>query len=124
MTKRPFVLIVEDDEWFAEQLVRALTAAGFQADYALNALDAMDEIDARQPAALLCDVFLAGPNIFTLLHELRSHADLAAIPVILCTNSADYLATEDVAAYGVTTVLDKTTMTPESVVAAIRRALP
>ncbi len=123
MTKRPLVLIIEDDEWFAEQQVRALDAAGFRAEYVLNAVEAMDEIDTKRPAVLLCDVFLAGPNVFTLLHELRSHTDLAAIPVILCTNSADHLSEEDVAAYGVRAVLDKTTMTPSDVIAAVKRVL-
>ena len=123
MTKRPLVLIIEDDEWFAEQQVRALDAAGFRAEYVLNAVEAMDEIDTKRPAVLLCDVFLAGPNVFTLLHELRSHTDLAAIPVILCTNSADHLSEEDVAVYGVRAVLDKTTMTPSDVVASVKRVL-
>ena len=124
MTKAPLILVVEDDTWFAEQEVRALEAAGFQALYAPNALEAMEIIDERRPDVLLLDVFLAGPNIFTLLHELRSHVDLAMIPVVLCTNSADGLSDEDVEVYGVSAVLDKTSMMPDDIVAAIRRVAP
>lgn len=123
MTKRPMVLIVEDDTWFAEQQARVLEAAGFQVEHAPHALAAMDILDTQQPDVMLCDVFLAGPNVFTLLHEIRSHADLAAIPIILCTNSADQLAAEDVAVYGVSSVLDKATMTPDDIVAAVKRVL-
>jgi CheY-like chemotaxis protein len=123
MTKRPLVLLIEDDTWFAEQQARVLEAAGFQVEHAPHALAAMDVIDAHRPDVLLCDVFLAGPNIFTLLHELRSHGDLASIPIVLCTNSADQLADEDVTAYGVSSVLDKTTMTPDDIVAAVKRVL-
>lgn len=123
MTKHPLVLIIEDDTWFAEQQARTLEATGYRVESVPHALAAMEAIDTYHPAVLLCDVFLAGPNIFTLLHELRSHNDLAAIPVVLCTNSADQLAEEDVAAYGVSAVLDKTTMTPEDVVAAVKRVL-
>jgi DNA-binding response OmpR family regulator len=123
MIKQPSVLVVEDDEWLAQQHVRTLQAAGFTAEYALDALTAMDVLDDRQPDILLLDVFLAGPNAFTLLHELRSHSDLANIPVILCTSSATDIAEEDVVAYGVTTVLDKTTMLPVDLVAAIKRVL-
>lgn len=123
MTKRPLVLLIEDDTWFAEQQARTLEAAGFQVEHAPHALTAMDLIDAHRPDVLLCDVFLAGPNIFTLLHELRSHSDLASIPIVLCTNSADQLADEDVMAYGVNSVLDKTTMTPDDIVAAVKRVL-
>lgn len=122
MTKQS-VLVVEDDEWLAEQHVRTLQIAGFEAEYALDALAAMDVLDDRQPDILLLDVFLAGPNAFTLLHELRSHDDLANMPVVLCTSSAADLAEEDMAAYGITTVLDKATMLPTDLVAAVKRVL-
>lgn len=124
MTKSPLILVVEDDEWFAEQEVRALEAAGFHSIHVPHALAAMDVIDERRPDVLLLDVFLAGPNIFTLLHELRSHVDLAMIPVVLCTNSADALSEEDLEVYGVSAVLDKTSMMPDDIVAAIKRVLP
>lgn len=124
MTKQPYVLIVEDDEWLAEQHVRTLAGAGIRSQAVPHALAAIDAIDQMLPDALVLDVLLVGPNAFTLLHELQSHADLASIPVILCTNSADQLAGEDVAAYGVTRVLDKATMSPGDLVAAIKKVLP
>ena len=124
MTKIPYVLIVEDDQWLAEQHIRTLSGAGVRAEYVPHALAAIDSIDSNAPDAIVLDVLLAGPNAFTLLHELQSHADLAAIPVILCTNSADQLASEDVAAYGVQRVLDKATMVPGDLVTAIKKVLP
>jgi two-component system, chemotaxis family, response regulator PixH len=124
MTKTPYALIVEDDEWLAEQHIRTLAAAGVRAEYVPHALAAIDSIDNSVPDVIVLDVLLAGPNAFTLLHELQSHADLANIPVILCTNSADQLAEEDVAAYGVRRVLDKATMMPGDLVTAIKKVLP
>lgn len=121
--KRLYILIVEDDQWLAEQYVRTLEAAGFSAMFTADATEAMSLIDERVPDALLLDVLLPGGNIFRLIHELRSHSDLAAIPIILCTNSAEQLAAEDMASYGVATVLDKATMKPEDIVAAIKKAL-
>ncbi len=124
MTKTPYVLIVEDDDWLADHYVRTLTGGGIRAEAVGHALAAIDMIDTHVPDALILDVLLAGPNAFTLLHELRSHADLAAIPVILCTNSADQIAGEDLALYGVKEVLDKASMMPGELIAAIKRALP
>ncbi len=123
MTKPQVVLIVEDDDWLAQQHGRSLTVAGYVTDYAPHALAAMDVIDVRKPDAIILDLLLAGPNAFTLLHELQSHVDLAGIPVILCTNSADHIAQEDIEAYGVRQVLDKATMHPDDVVAAVKRVL-
>lgn len=124
MTKTPYVLIVEDDEWLAEQHVRTLAGVGIRSEFVPHALAAIDAIDSVVPDCIVLDVLLAGPNAFTLLHELQSHADLAGIPVILCTNNADSIAEEDVAVYGVRRVLDKTTMRPGDLIAAIRKVLP
>jgi DNA-binding response OmpR family regulator len=124
MTKIPYILIVEDDTWLAEQHIRVLQAAGMRAEYVPHALAAIDAIDGSVPDVIVLDVLLAGPNAFTLLHELQSHADLAGIPVILCTNSADQLANEDVSVYGVQRVLDKATMLPGDLVTAIKKVLP
>jgi len=123
MTTQPYVLIVEDDDWMAGQHMRTLQAAGIRSDHAGHALAAIDAIDTTIPDVLVLDVMLAGPNAFTLLHELRSHADLSKIPVILCTASADQLPLEHVAAYGVRRVLDKTTMLPGDLVAAVKKAV-
>jgi PleD family two-component response regulator len=58
-----------------------------------------------------------------LLHELQSHEDLADIPIILATNLADQVSIDDVASYGVKRILDKATMHPEDITAAIRGVL-
>lgn len=124
MTKTPYVLIVEDDDWLAEQHVRTLTGVGMRAESVPHALAAIDAIDTSIPDVIVLDVLLVGPNAFTLLHELHSHADLMSIPVVICSNSADQLAQEDLAVYGVKIVLDKATMKPNDLVVAIRKVLP
>jgi len=124
MTKTPYVLIVEDDEWQAEQYERRLKTAGMRSQVVPHALAAIDVLDEAIPDVIVLDVLLPGPNAFVFLHELRSHPDLAGVPVLLCTNSADQIAEEDVKAYGVVRVLDKTTMVPADLVAAIRKILP
>ena len=123
MTKTPMILVVEDDEWLAEQHVRMLHEAGFQAEHVPHAIAAIDMVDSKRPDVILLDIFLSGPNAFTLLHELQSHSDLAGIPVVICTNSAEDIASEDLAAYGVTQILDKTTMNPQDVVTAVKKVL-
>jgi CheY-like chemotaxis protein len=123
MVRKTTILVVEDDDWMAEQYLRLFTLHEYTVHHASHALAAMDMLDSVSPDVILLDLFLTGPNAFTLLHEMRSHADLAAIPVILCTTSARDIAPEDVAAYGVVRILDKTTMQPGDIVAAVRKAL-
>lgn len=123
MTKTAYILIVEDDPWLAEQYIRTLRAAGLRTRHVSHAFAAIDAIDDVLPDAVILDVLLPGPNAFTLLHELRSHSDLASIPVILCTTSADQLADEDMTHYGVRQVLDKVTMLPNDLVTSVKKVL-
>jgi CheY-like chemotaxis protein len=115
------VLLIDDDDWFVEQMARMLTKSQFEVARSSNAIEAMEQIDLAHPDVIILDFFMPGPNGLVLLHELQSHSDLAAIPVILCTNSAADVAPEDLVQYGVRRVLDKTTMEPADVVAAIRK---
>ena len=117
----PYILVVEDDVWLAEQYVRLLRRAGFRVNYVTDALAAIDSLDSEAPQVIMLDVLLAGPNAFTLLHEIRSHADLASIPVILCTNSVDSMQDFDLASYGVVDLLNKATVTPNDLILAIKR---
>jgi response regulator baeR len=117
------VLIIDDDRWFAELLAKQLRGINVDVQIAAHALEAMAAIDERPPAAIILDIFMPGPNGFVLLQELQSHSDLAQIPVIICTVSTSELRIEDAAAYGVRQILDKSTMTPQSAVAAVRKVL-
>lgn len=117
------VLVIEDDIWLAEQFQRTLNSAGFESHHVPNGHVAMDMIDQSPPDAILLDVLLTGGTAMTLLHELRSYTDTATIPVVLCTNLAAQITLADVQSYGVKRILDKTTMHPDDVVAAIRSVL-
>lgn len=117
------VVVVEDDEWLAEQYLRVLRRAGYETYHAAHAVGAIDIIDDVRPHAILLDVLLTGTTALALLHELRSHADLANIPIVLATNLADQIAIDDVASYGVRRILDKATMHPDDISASIRSCL-
>ncbi len=117
------VLIVEDNQWLAASYARGLTQAGLSVRVAANGLEAIAMIDKTLPDIILLDVMLTATTGFTLLHELQSHVDLARIPVVLVTNMVEHIALEDVQTYGVRQVIDKATVTPELLLAAVQRAL-
>jgi DNA-binding response OmpR family regulator len=117
------VLIVEDDVWLGEQQVRLLEKAGYKTIVSLHAQAAIDAIDDTHPDVIILDMLLAGGTAMALMHELQSHGDISVIPIILCSNLAADIRLEDVEPYGVRRVLDKTTMEPNDVVAAVRNVL-
>lgn len=123
MSKSGSILLVEDDRWLADSFKRTLANAGHQVLLAENTLEAIELADSEGPLAIVLDVFLPGPNGIVLLHELQSHSDLASIPVVLCTNSAADIAPGALRRYGVKMILDKTTMHPGDLVAAVEKVL-
>ena len=117
------VLLVEDDPWLAELEVATLSEAGFAVTHAPHAPSAIVKIDDNAPDVMILDVLLTGTTAFALLHELQTYDDTGTLPVILCTNMADSLNLEDMKSYGVRRIIDKTTMKPDDLVAAIRSVL-
>lgn len=122
--KHAHVMIVEDDQWLADEYTRTLKAADYSTSCAGNSIDAIEAIDTKKPACILLDLFLPGPNGLVLLHELQSHSDLSQIPVVLITNAANDIAGDSLRAYGVRQVLDKATMRPGDVLTAVKKVLP
>lgn len=121
--KQPVILLVEDDRWLAEIEIKALEKADFKVVYSTHAPSAMDAIDTVHPAVIVLDVLLTGTTAFALLHELQSYDDTGKVPIILCTNMADSLHLEELIPYGVRRIVDKTTMLPSDLVAAVRSVL-
>lgn len=116
------VVIVEDDLWLARQYERLLKKAGYETWTVAHAVGAIDLIDEHMPDVIVADLMLVGATALTLLHELQSHHDLAAIPVVLVSSASEAVGLADVAPYGVVRVLDKTEMVPDDVVSAVRAA--
>lgn len=115
------ILVVEDDTWQADHYARELGRAGYEVRTARHAYDAMAQIDEMIPDAIVLDMMLPGSNGLALLHELRSHDDLAAVPVVMASSLT--LAEDTLRPYGVCGVIDKTTATNEDLVIALRKVL-
>lgn len=114
------VLIVDDDTWQAEHLARQLTEAGYQATTSAHAPQALASIDESLPDCIVLDIGLPGVNGMALLHELRSHADLSHVPVVVCTNVSVTL--DELRPYGVAALLRKDKIRHGDVAVAVRKA--
>lgn len=117
------VLLVEDDPWLAELEAEVLSQAGYTVIHAPHAPSAIAKIDEAQPDIIILDVLLTGSTAFALLHELQSYGDTKRVPIILCTNMAESLNIDDLKAYGVQRIIDKITMHPDDLPAAIKAVL-
>jgi DNA-binding response OmpR family regulator len=116
-------LIVEDDVWTAENHARVLMAAGYKTAIAPHAISAIHLVDDFKPDVIILDILLTGSTAFALMNELQSYSDTGMIPVVICSNLASDLDADDLSAYGIKRILDKSTMEPDDIVAAVRSVL-
>ena len=115
------LLIVEDDKNWADILGRFAADVGAEYRVAVSGGQAIEIIDNWQPDALILDMLLAGETAIALLNELRSYADLASLPIVVCTNIDVDL--KDLRPLGVKAILNKTSMRPNEARAIFREVL-
>lgn len=115
------LLIVEDDKNWADILGKFAVDVGAEYRVAVSGGQAIEIIDDWQPDALILDMLLAGETAIALLNELRSYADLASLPIAVCTNID--VKMDDLRPLGVKAILNKTSMRPNEARAIFREVL-
>ncbi|MFZ1361119.1 MAG: response regulator [Candidatus Saccharimonadales bacterium] len=117
------VLLVEDDAWLGELYAQLLYDVGFTTKVVSDGHSAIEAIDTQLPQVIILDMLLTGGTGIALLHELQSYVDTATIPIIVCSSIGVTMPAVDMTAYGVTRILDKTTMHPNDIVTAVRSVM-
>ena len=115
------LLIVEDDKNWADILGKFAADVGAEYQVVVSGGQAIEIIDDWQPDALILDMLLAGETAIALLNELRSYADLASLPIAVCTNID--VKMDDLRPLGVKAILNKTSMRPNEARAIFREVL-
>ena len=103
------IVLLDDDEWFAASLANSLSHFGAEVTIENNPRAVFDLIDNNSPDVLVCDWHLGADNVMTLLNEMASYNDTLALPKIILSASGRAIKLEDIAAFGVKFVFDKST---------------
>lgn len=119
--KKASVLVIDDDQWQAEHLAEQLIEAGYRATITAHAPQALAALDDDAVDCIVLDIGLPGVNGMAFLHELRSHADLASVPVVVCTNVSVTL--DELRPYGVSSLLAKSELNHGEIVTAVKRSV-
>ena len=83
------ILIIDDDIEFANVLRMHLSAVGYAAEVAEDAVEGGKALLARPPALILCDInmpYLTGLDLMSLM---QSDARSASIPVVFISGRTD-----------------------------------
>lgn len=80
------VLIVEDDKFLRQLLVKKFTGNGFAVDEAIDGNEALALLRKRAPHIVLLDLLLPGIDGFEVLRQMRSTPEFSKIPVMVLSN--------------------------------------
>ena len=83
------ILIIDDDLEFADLLRMHLSAAGYVAEVAEDAVEGGKALLARAPALVLCAINLPYLSGLELMSLMRSDARSASIPVVFVSGRTD-----------------------------------
>ncbi len=81
----PHVLIADDDAWILRMVATVLEKRGYSVETAVDGEDALARALARTPDLLITDVMMPKMDGWSLVRQLRSHTELAMLPVIFLT---------------------------------------
>jgi DNA-binding response OmpR family regulator len=81
----PHVLVADDDAWILRMVATVLEKRGYSVETAVDGEDALARALVRTPDLLITDVMMPKMDGWALVRQLRSHAELAMLPVIFLT---------------------------------------
>jgi DNA-binding response OmpR family regulator len=81
----PHVLVADDDAWILRMVATVLEKRGYSVETAVDGEDALQRALARPPDLVITDVMMPKMDGWTLVRHLRTHAELAMVPVIFLT---------------------------------------
>ena len=80
------VMVVEDDKFLRELLVRKLLAEKFTVESTIDAEGAFTILKDKKPNIILLDLILPGVSGFDILARVKADQSTADIPVIILSN--------------------------------------
>jgi len=117
------ILIVEDDKFLRELLVRKLEAEEFKASVAVDGQEALEKVKQELPQLILLDLILPNLDGFEVLKKIKEDNKTNKIPVIILSNLGQQDEVEKCLNLGANDYLIKAHFTPEEIIEKIKGLL-
>lgn len=120
LKEKIFVLVVEDDKFLRELLVRKLASEGFDVKNAIDADAAFSILAERKPNIILLDLILPGVDGFEILARIKADTKISDVPVIILSNLGQKEDLEKAMTLGAKDFMVKANFTLDEIVAKVR----
>ncbi len=117
------ILIIEDDKFLRQLIVRKLTEEGYDISEAVDGEEGVKKVKEIMPDLILLDLILPGIDGFEVLSRIKSDEPTKKIPVIILSNLGQKEDVERGLNLGAVDYLIKAHFTPGEIVEKIRSVL-
>ena len=119
------ILIVEDDKFLRDLIIKKLKTEGYETVFAVGGEDGLKKAEEEKPALVLLDLILPGIDGFEVLKQMKSHSSdaIKKIPVIILSNLGQRDDVERGINLGAIDFLIKAHFTPGEIIDKIKQVL-
>lgn len=117
------ILVVEDDKFLRELIVRKLGEEGYNTSEAVDGEEGAKKVKEERPDLVLLDLILPGIDGFEVLAGIKQDPQTSSIPVIVLSNLGQTEDVEKGLKLGAVDYLVKAHFTPGEIVEKIKKAL-
>ncbi len=117
------ILLIEDDKFLRELIVKKLNKEGFSTLEAVDGESGIQLVEQKNPQMLLLDLLLPGMDGFEVLRRLKENKATASVPVIVLSNLGQQEDTDRVSKLGAEDFLVKAKFTPGEIVDKVKDIL-
>lgn len=119
-TLKKKVLVVEDDKFFMDLLVKRLSGADFAVVFAQSGKLGLDMATSEKPDVILLDILLPDMDGFEILTKIKEAKNPA--PVIFLSNLGSREQLQKAKDLGITTFMIKATVSLDNIVKEVQKA--
>jgi DNA-binding response OmpR family regulator len=117
------ILIVEDDKFLRELIVKKLSNEGYDVLEAVDGEQGLLQIKEGHPELVLLDLILPGIDGFEVLTQKREDPFTASIPVVILSNLGQKEDVDKGLSLGAVDYLIKAHFTPGEIIEKVRNIL-
>lgn len=121
MPEKTFVLVVEDDAFYANIYRTKLSKEGFDVEVAENGDKALEIAKKRRPALMLLDLIMPGKDGFETLADFRKEASLQDLKIIVLSNLSQDEDIDRAKSLGATEYIIKANISLEEMIGKIKQ---
>lgn len=117
------ILVVEDDKFLRDLLVRKLNEEHFNLEIAIDGNEAINKINSWMPDLILLDLIIPGIDGFEVLKRIKEVPATNKIPVVILSNLGQQEEVEKGLNLGAVDYLVKAHLTPGEIIDKIKNIL-